>query len=403
MAQKELYGTPRPDSSLSLPQFPGFLRKTPSKTLPEILTTVKGPKEIPQSILDYFQIDPRTRQELSEEERILQAQVFMHEIEEGARLLGRSGHNKDAQIISDFSNNIYPSQRLDLLRRRWDEIKLLKINPERVQNRHKARNNQWGAIKTRLGPHPAVAYSEVGIGYKEINEDGFLLMSPQKTLALADGLGGHPGGDVASCIAIDFFEFGIHHGLNMEQAITYANEAIIARSHSDPELGGMHPMGCTFVSIQLRHSLLRIAYVGDSKVLVLRDGKILFETADHTKGQELLREGLVDTATAFELNHILSRCLGLDRMQAQRDVARMNVELEPGDRILMTTDGITDNFFDEQFGLEELAQMAFSGSPAQGADAIVDACHQRMLSETLPSGRPPKPDNISLALLEFRG
>lgn len=403
MAPKEFYPTPSPTPAPKPPRFAGLLRKTPAQTLPEIGTTVRGPREIPQNVLDYFQMDPRTRDVLTEEERILQAQVFMHEIEEGARQLGRTGHKKDAQIIADFSNNIYPSQRLDLLRRRWEEIKLMKIHPERVQNHYKARNNQWGAIKTRLGQHPAVAYSEVGVGYKEVNEDGFLLMAPQKTLALADGLGGHPGGDVASCVAIDFFEFGIHHGLSLEQAITYANEAILARSHSDPALGGMHPMGCTFASIQLRHSLLRIAYVGDSKVMVLRDGKILFETNDHTKGQELLREGLVDTATAFELNHILSRCLGLDRMQAQRDVTRMNVELEPGDRILMVTDGVTDNFFDATFGLEELAQMASVGNLAQVADTIVDACHQRMLSEQLPSGHPPKPDNISLALLEFRG
>jgi serine/threonine protein phosphatase PrpC len=75
----------------------------------------------------------------------------------------------------------------------------------------------------------------------------------------------------------------------------------------------------------------------------------------------------------------------------------------PGDRVLLATDGVTDNFFDETLCLEELAQLASTGSLTQAAELIVDQCQQRMRLGNLPDGRRAKCDNLSLAMLEFRG
>ena len=334
---------------------------------------------------------------------MLHAQVYVHEIEEGARLLRRARQDKEAAILADFGNQLHPTQRLDMLRKRLEETKFLKSAPERIQKSHKARDNQWGAIKARIGNHPAVAFTELGIGYKSVNEDAFLVMPAHKVLALSDGLGGHPGGEVASAVAIDFFEYGITQGLSLEEAIALANEAVLIRSASDPRLGGMYPMACTFAAVQLKHNMLRIAHVGDTKILGLRHGEIFFETQDHTKGQELLRERLIDATTAVELNHLLSRCLGLDKIQAWRDVAIQQVTLQAGDRILLLTDGITDNFFDAKFSLAPLIPLVEKESLAQAADVLVEACHRRMHSAHLPDGHPSKPDNISLAMMEYRG
>jgi hypothetical protein len=67
------------------------------------------------------------------------------------------------------------------------------------------------------------------------------------------------------------------------------------------------------------------------------------------------------------------------------------------------TDGITDNFYDAKFSLAGLIPLIEKGPLAQAADILVEACHRRMNSAHLPDGRPSKPDNISLAMLEYRG
>lgn len=327
----------------------------------------------------------------------------MHEIDEGLRLIARLGCRREAQSISNFSNSLHLTQRLELLRQILATVAAAELPPEKLHSVHKARNNQCGAIQSSLGRHPAVAVTDVGVEYKNRNEDGFLFMEAQKVLVLADGMGGHVAGDVASGIAIDFLEAGIRQGMELAEAIVFANDAILTRTQHDPGLRVMHPMGCTIAAIQLKHTTLRVAHVGDSKVMVIRRGKIIFESEDHTQGQELLREGLIDKHTAMELNHVLNRCLGLDSMRAERDVGFASPALTPGDRVLLATDGITDNFFRDNFSLEELAELAASGSLVHAAEVILDQSQHRMRLGTLPDGRPAKGDNLSLALMEFQG
>jgi len=367
------------------------------------VVSVRPPSAVPKQVKEFFRIDPRTRVPYRPEESLFFAQVLLHEIDEGARLLRRLGFRRDSQAISDFDNALSLNQRLELMRTLLSRPDLDEIGPERVRGSHKARNNQIGAAKYTLGRHAAVAVTDAGIDYKPRNEDGFLMMPDQKVLGLSDGMGGHVAGHIAAGIAIDFFEAGIRRSMELEEALTYANEAIRARVHNDPRLNGMHPMGCTFAAVQIKHTRLKTAHVGDTKVMVLRNAKIVFQTLDHTQGQELLREGLVDPSTALELNHVLNRCIGLDRMHPQRDVSMAQVELEPGDRVLLATDGVTDNFFDSNFSLNELAELASSGNLAHAAERTIDECHTRMRNKRLPNGRAAKCDNLSLAMLEFRG
>lgn len=364
---------------------------------------VRPAKEVPKQVRDFFRIDPRTRASYRPEESLFLAQVLLHEIDEGVRLLKRLGRRDEAEVIANFDNSLHLSQRVELMRTQLNRPDLEDLDPEKIRGSHKARNNQIGASKAMLGKHPAVAVTDSGIDYKLRNEDGFVMLADQKVLGLTDGMGGHVSGHIAAGIAIDFFEAGIRSAMELGEALVYANEAILARAHSDPRLGGMHPMGCTFAAIQIKHTRLKTAHVGDTKVMVLRHGAIFFQTLDHTQGQELLREGLVDPSTALELNHVLNRCIGLDRMHPQRDVSMGQVELQAGDRVLMATDGVTDNFFDNKFSLNELAELGSSGNLTQAAERTVDECHRRMRSKKLPNGRNAKCDNLSLALLEFRG
>jgi protein phosphatase len=246
-----------------------------------------------------------------------------------------------------------------------------------------------------------VAWTDAGIDYKERNEDAFLLVPQKGVFAIADGMGGHVGGEIASCIAIDFLEQGIMKGRSLEEAFVLANEAILTRSWSDSELGGMHPMGCTLIAAQLLGKRLKIAHVGDSKALVIRRGRCVFETQDHTQGQELFHDGFIDLDTAFELNHILNRCLGIDRIQWQRDVELSYVTLEPGDRILLVSDGVTDNFYNNQFEVDDLVAMVSTHDISLAAKKLAQECTRRMKLKELPYHRPAKADNFSFALLEY--
>ncbi|MFO1462701.1 MAG: protein phosphatase 2C domain-containing protein [bacterium] len=402
MAAKNLDTFPK-GSALRGSYLQGARKRPARRAEPSDEVRVRPSGKIPLQVLNFFKMDPRTQQAYKPEEKIFYAQVLMHEIDEGLRLLRLLGRREEAKRIGDFSNSMHITQRLELLRQLLSQEENQLPEPERIRAAMKARNNQWGAAKASLGNHPSVAVTEVGVDYKPRNEDAFLMMPEHKVLALADGMGGHVAGHVASGIAVDFFQWGIENGMDLESAICLSNEAIMTRSHNDPRLSGMHPMGCTFAAVQVRHTLLRSAHVGDTKVMVVREGKILFESRDHTQGQELLREGLIDPATALELNHILNRCIGLDSMRPSRDVEISTFTLEPGDRVLMATDGITDNFFDGELSLEELAGLASTGPLPQAAELIVDECQNRMASGKLPGGRPAKCDNLSLALLEFRG
>jgi len=404
MANKNLLQSPRGEQPLKAHFIQNTWRKKSAPiSKPGLFVNVRDVPNIPENVLEFFKQDPRTRRPFTPAEKIFYAQVFLHEIDEGSRTLMRANKTQDARALVNFDSAMHFVSRLELVRNLTETDEVAMLPPEHIHKSVKARNNQWGAVKVRMGTHHAVAVTECGVGYKEVNEDAFLVIPEHKVMALSDGMGGHVAGHMASGVAVDFFEFAMRQNMSLEDGVSLANDAILLRSRSDPRLGGSHPMGCTFAGVQLKHNLLKMAHVGDTKVLGIREGKIFFETQDHTQGQELLREGLIDIQTAFELNHILNRCLGLDVMRPQRDVTVASAMLKPGDRILMATDGITDNFFDGSFGLQELADWASQGSLMQAADQILHLTENRMRSEKLPSGRPCKRDNLSLALLEFRG
>lgn len=402
MTNKNLLHNTRGSTSPEGKFVPRSLRKKTPKAPLESFVSVRSQKQIPSSVLEFFKQDPRTGQAFSAEEKLLNAQVCMHEIDEGCRLLSRAEKPEDARFLGQFSHRLHLNQRLELLRQKLEDSAVTELSTERISQAHKARNDQCGAVQMRLGPHPALAVTQIGVGYKNRNEDAFLLMPQKKVMALADGMGGHVGGNIASGIAIDFFEYGVSQGMEIDEAIAFANQAILARSKSDEHLNGMRSMGCTFAAFQILGNVLKIAHVGDTKVLLLRGGAVYFETQDHTQGQQLLQEGLIDCLTAFELNHILNRCLGIDSMRAKRDVSVTGLEIKVGDRILIATDGLTDNFFDGQFKLDEIARFCREGSLLQCANSLMETCLSRMAKNGLPDGRSAKCDNVTLGLAEFQ-
>ncbi len=181
---------------------------------------------------------------------------------------------------------------------------------------------------------------------RTINQDAFAFFEQGEhdeiLLAVADGLGGHRGGEVASRIAIDTLGEQIGKGAEdppgrLMHAIERAHERILGAARMDRELGGM---GTTLVCLLLRrHGRSFVAHVGDSRLYRFRSGRIDPLTHDHSLVAMLVREGLLSPEQARKdprQNQIL-RALGI-RDEIQIEISPL--QLLPGDRYLLCSDGL---------------------------------------------------------------
>jgi serine/threonine protein phosphatase PrpC len=217
------------------------------------------------------------------------------------------------------------------------------------------------------------------------NEDSYFC--GRTVFAVADGLGGHQGGEVASAVAVeplaalDGREFAdpAEAAEALTAAIREANAAILDRAAGDPGLWGM---GTTVTAAALageRH--LQLAHVGDSRAYLLRDGSLEQLTTDHTVVAELVRRGRLTPALHPERS-ILTRAVGLDpRIPVDTPDP---LELQDGGQVLLCSDGLTEAVDDDQ-----IAQV-LSAEPDGNA-----ACQALIDAANAAGG----PDNITVVLL----
>jgi serine/threonine protein phosphatase PrpC len=176
------------------------------------------------------------------------------------------------------------------------------------------------------------------------NEDRFL--SAGRLAAVADGMGGHRAGEVASAIAMEELATLEHAGpwSNPAQAgealravFLRANRRIREMSSRDKELDGM---GTTMVALLEDGDSVHLANVGDSRAYLLRNGELSQVTVDHTLVQELIDEGRLrpEEAERHPQRSIITRALGVE---ADVEVDLFTYKLQPGDRMLLCTDGLS--------------------------------------------------------------
>jgi serine/threonine protein phosphatase PrpC len=230
------------------------------------------------------------------------------------------------------------------------------------------------------------------------NEDSYLLQDP--VYAVADGMGGHIAGDVASATAVDVIAEGLRaaapsDGAALAELVSRANEAIWEKARSDPRLRGM---GTTCTLLLVDGAVAHIAHVGDSRAYLLRDGSLRQLTEDHTLVERMVREGRLSAEEA--VNHpqrsIITRALGVDA-RVQVDVLRE--QLREGDRILLTSDGLTSmvdpadiegvlrDQDDPQSAAERLVEMA----NAAGGEDNVTVLVLDVTEDGAPAPPPPAP------------
>jgi protein phosphatase len=168
------------------------------------------------------------------------------------------------------------------------------------------------------------------------NEDSYLLLEP--LFAVADGMGGHLGGEVASNLALETIRdaFTAGEGSLVDQ-VTNANRVVFERSQSDREVRGM---GTTLTAAVVEGARVRLVHVGDSRCYLLRDGELHMLTKDHTVVAKMVEEGEITAAEAENHPHrnIVTRVLGVE---SNVEVDEGILDLKDGDRLLLCSDGLT--------------------------------------------------------------
>jgi protein phosphatase len=230
----------------------------------------------------------------------------------------------------------------------------------------------------------------VGIGrtdrgrVRSVNQDAFAVLNELGLWIVADGMGGRPGGDVASRLAIESLvqQAKSHRRLLREssyylptlltQLLTTAHHLLLDKGATVRELKGL---GTTIVLLCIAPepaATATVVHVGDSRAYLFREGTLTPLTRDHTFGERYVQEGILTPAQArtHPDSHILTRALGFGE-NTKPDYTTLT--LLPEDRLLLCTDGLTKMLSDG-----EIAEILTTCSTSsQACDALVEAALQR--------------------------
>jgi serine/threonine protein phosphatase Stp1 len=218
----------------------------------------------------------------------------------------------------------------------------------------------------------SAALSHCGVRHRE-NEDSCLDRPDVGLWAVADGMGGHADGHVASrtlCRAlgrIPASESLPELAMAVEAAIAEANDALLARGTAaqPPTVVG------TTAAVLVIHSGFGVCtWCGDSRVHLVRDGEAFLLTRDHSLVQEMLDRGEIDRDAARDhrAGHVVSRAVGVGSVA---EIERLAIEVWPGDRFLLCTDGIS-----RHVSVPELAALVVD-DPEAAVRGVVDLAQAR--------------------------
>lgn len=206
------------------------------------------------------------------------------------------------------------------------------------------------------------------------NEDAYGIYPDLSLFIVADGLGGHAGGEVASRLAVETIKDGLVSSESFRssveitdriiEAIKGANNRIIQRASIMYDLKGM---GTTIVVAKFEEYKALIAHVGDSRMYLIRENNITQVTRDHTVVEEYVRLGLLTLQDALyhPNRHMLSRALGISN-DIEIDVT--DIQIAEGDTFILCTDGLT-NMLSEKEILSAITELR--PSPEKITDRLI--------------------------------
>lgn len=214
--------------------------------------------------------------------------------------------------------------------------------------------------------------TDVGL-QRSANQDSYYLSPAGDLFIVADGMGGHVGGQEASRLATAAIEgyvaarqeSGITSPELLEQAVLAANKAVLADQYEHPERADM---GTTVVVLMLREGKFWCAHVGDSRLYLLRESGFFQITQDHTWVAQAMKNGELtsDQSQQHPWRHVLSQCVGREDLSS---VETQQVDVESGDRLLLCSDGLT-----EELSSDAIVTCLQSAETCQGAVVmLIDA------------------------------
>jgi len=238
----------------------------------------------------------------------------------------------------------------------------------------------------QLRPPTVVGLTDIG-RTRSRNEDSVSLLPDQGVAVVADGMGGHPGGDVASRLAAGTAttvlsgalgelerEGNVERGLRgaMARAVAYAHIAVREKGFETPELAGM---GTTLTAIVVDAASGRwvVGHVGDSRAYLLRDGRLQQLTRDDTWVQDRLDAGQLtpEQARNHPFSHMLTQCVGLD---TPPEPLILDGEVAGSDVYVLCTDGLVGMLDDEAL-VSILAHSVGESNDDASVRALVEAAN----------------------------
>ncbi|MDR1775641.1 MAG: Stp1/IreP family PP2C-type Ser/Thr phosphatase [Actinomycetes bacterium] len=215
--------------------------------------------------------------------------------------------------------------------------------------------------------YPFAAQTNVG-RVRALNEDSILALPPLH--AVADGLGGHQAGEIASAVAIDALREAAPRdpdATGLAQAVQAANRAVL---DAVAQGIGREGMGTTMTACMIEQGRAVLAQVGDSRAYLLRNRQLTQITEDHSVVGALVRSGhiTVEEARVHERRSVITRALGTDPELA---VDSFEISVLRGDRLLLCSDGLTAMVDDAHIAEILLANV----DPTRAAERLIDAAN----------------------------
>ncbi|PSB16110.1 Stp1/IreP family PP2C-type Ser/Thr phosphatase [Phormidesmis priestleyi ULC007] len=227
---------------------------------------------------------------------------------------------------------------------------------------------------------------------RAVNQDAYYLDPDGRFFIVADGMGGHAGGQEASRLATQAIQFCLDTRWQstlpsqdlLEKSLLEANQAILDDQKQHPERSDM---GTTVVVVIFRDEQPFCTHIGDSRLYRLRGSELEQMTEDHTWVARAMRLGEItpDQARTHPLRHVLAQCLGREDLQ-QIEVKSLSVQ--SGDRLLLCSDGLTEELSDQRI----TDQLKPIQACEKAASALINAAKEQ-------GGR----DNITVVIVAIDG
>ncbi len=188
---------------------------------------------------------------------------------------------------------------------------------------------------------------------REINEDAYIIDKELGLFIVADGMGGHKAGEIASNLAVNAIYESLKKGnkkieTRLKKSIEEANTLIWEKAQFEAEKEGM---GTTIVSLLFTEKYVHLAYVGDSRAYHFSNNKLTKLTKDHSLVQELIDRKIIseEEARNSAIKHIITHCLGAG---PKLEIGYSKILYKKGDIFLTCSDGLTDELSDSEIEKE---------------------------------------------------